>query len=73
MYHREPVSHSGAVVGGCLSVADNHESTIAPAYSIVREETPMLYCPICSTRLESRKCKLTCTACGYYMSCSDFY
>lgn len=34
---------------------------------------PMLYCPVCSKRLESRKCKLICEACGYYMSCSDFY
>jgi hypothetical protein len=34
---------------------------------------PMLYCPVCSKRLESRKCKLICESCGYYMSCSDFY
>lgn len=31
------------------------------------------YCPVCSRRLESRKCKLICTGCGYYMSCSDYY
>lgn len=36
-------------------------------------ENPMLYCPVCSERLESRKCKLICPSCGYYMSCSDFY
>ena len=34
---------------------------------------PMLYCPVCAQRLESRKCKLICEGCGYYMSCSDFY
>ena len=34
---------------------------------------PMLYCPVCSKRLESRRCKLICEGCGYYMSCSDFY
>jgi len=33
----------------------------------------MLYCPVCSTRLESRKCKLFCAQCGYYMSCADYY
>ena len=31
------------------------------------------YCPRCSARLEGRSCKLICPACGYYMSCSDFY
>jgi hypothetical protein len=34
---------------------------------------PMLYCPVCSTRLESQKCKLFCSQCGYYMSCADYY
>ncbi len=29
---------------------------------------PMLYCPLCSTRLDARKCKLICAGCGYYMS-----
>lgn len=31
------------------------------------------YCPVCSRALESRRCKLVCPSCGYYMSCSDFY
>jgi hypothetical protein len=34
---------------------------------------PMLYCPVCSRRLIARKCKLICDACGYYMSCADYY
>ena len=37
------------------------------------EEEPMLFCPVCSMRLESRKCKLFCERCGYYMSCADYY
>jgi hypothetical protein len=37
------------------------------------KDEPMLYCPVCSLRLESRKCKLFCTQCGYYMSCADYY
>jgi len=36
-------------------------------------DEPMLYCPVCSTRLTSRKCKLLCEKCGYYMSCADYY
>lgn len=31
------------------------------------------YCPVCSKRLESRRCKLICPVCGYYMSCADYY
>ena len=37
------------------------------------EDEPMLYCPVCSTRLSELKCKLLCTKCGYYMSCADYY
>jgi hypothetical protein len=36
-------------------------------------EEAMLYCPVCSMKLESRKCKLFCAKCGYYMSCADYY
>lgn len=38
-----------------------------------QEDEPMLYCPVCSTRLAERKCKLYCEECGYYMSCADYY
>src|SRR3984893_14668036 len=31
------------------------------------------FCPVCSQRLESRRCKLICVVCGYYMSCADYY
>ena len=31
------------------------------------------YCPVCSQRLEARRCKLVCRVCGYYMSCADYY
>jgi hypothetical protein len=37
------------------------------------QQEPMLYCPVCSTRLTARKCKLLCEKCGYYMSCADYY
>jgi hypothetical protein len=31
------------------------------------------FCPVCSQRLESGRCKLICNVCGYYMSCADYY
>jgi hypothetical protein len=37
------------------------------------QEDPSQYCPVCSQRLESRRCKLVCSVCGYYMSCADYY
>ena len=37
------------------------------------DQEPMLYCPVCATRLTPRKCKLICEKCGYYMSCADYY
>jgi len=43
-----------------------------PASSGLRGEDASRYCPVCSQRLESRRCKLICNLCGYYMSCSDY-
>jgi hypothetical protein len=37
------------------------------------EDEPMVYCPVCSSRLTELKCKLVCGKCGYYMSCADYY
>jgi hypothetical protein len=37
------------------------------------EQEAMLYCPVCSTRLSPRQCKLICANCDYYLSCSDYY
>jgi hypothetical protein len=52
-----------------VSVPDPQPS---PDSEAVINEEPMLYCPVCSTKLESRKCKLFCALCGYYMSCADY-
>jgi hypothetical protein len=40
---------------------------------VVCTEDPSRFCPVCSQRLESRRCKLICSVCGYYMSCADYY
>jgi hypothetical protein len=62
------------------SVAASEKQTPPPAESEAVESKPskdeaepMLYCPVCSSRLASRKCKLFCQTCGYYMSCADYY
>jgi hypothetical protein len=44
-----------------------------PPEPVKTEELAMLYCPVCSTRLTGRQCKLLCETCGYYMSCADYY
>ena len=47
-----------------------------PVPATVREPRhPERICPTCGSTLLERKCKLICpdAACGYYMSCADFY
>lgn len=58
-----------AIIGAFVNESDTQQRT-APKSS---EDEPMLYCPVCSTRLTPRKCKLICEQCGYYLSCADYY
>ncbi len=46
---------------------------IPGGFSLAPHEDVSRYCPVCSQRLESRRCKLICPVCGYYMSCADYY
>jgi hypothetical protein len=55
------------------SVPPERESQPEAEPSQAGECEPMLYCPVCSTRLAGLKCKLICERCGYYMSCADYY
>jgi hypothetical protein len=54
--------------------AEPPTGTLAASVSAAgTHEDPSRYCPVCSQRLESRRCKLVCGVCGYYMSCADYY
>jgi len=53
--------------------ADEAESLAGPGSPKPEPEIASAFCPSCSARLAQRSCKLICPACGYYMSCSDFY
>jgi hypothetical protein len=62
----------GAPFGPGSDRSHDREGVVA-GKSAKSEDEPMLYCPVCSTRLAERKCKLFCERCGYYMSCADYY
>ena len=47
--------------------------TVNPQQDSAPHEDPSRFCPVCSQRLTSRRCKLICTVCAYYMSCADYY
>lgn len=47
--------------------------TLEAQHSTSTDELAMLYCPVCSQRLQGHRCKLVCAHCGYYMSCADYY
>jgi hypothetical protein len=57
--------------------AEPAQAVVAPLQycqtPLASAEDPSRYCPVCSQRLESRRCKLICSVCGYYMSCADYY
>jgi len=63
-----PAAARGVVVG-----ASSQAGKLAKETSSYRQEDASRYCPLCSQRLESRRCKLICNVCGYYMSCADYY
>jgi hypothetical protein len=65
---------SGVFRAQTVPVLDSPNSVAAkPSEFPAADEDASRYCPVCSQRLESRRCKLICPVCGYYMSCADYY
>jgi len=78
-YNRGAVKHTGqqeialAAARGVVVGESGPSAQSASEASTHRQEDASRYCPVCSQRLESRRCKLICNVCGYYMSCADYY
>jgi hypothetical protein len=78
-YNREAVKYTGkqemtpAGVRDETAVGSANGVSAADKATVHGTEDASRYCPICSQRLESRRCKLICGVCGYYMSCADYY
>ena len=62
----------GDLRGAAAARSQATAADVEPAVAGILEDASR-YCPVCSQRLESRRCKLVCNACGYYMSCADYY
>lgn len=78
-YNRRAVRDAGKqemalrkVQGGAVVRSESTGSVAKPAESGEQEDASR-YCPVCSQQLESKRCKLICNTCGYYMSCADYY
>ena len=63
----------GEVRGAAVARSQRTSAAAKPAAAGGQQEDASRYCPVCSQRLESRRCKLICGVCGYYMSCADYY
>jgi|GEM_PF-546592 rubredoxin len=78
-YNRKAVKDTGkqelAPAAARGVVVENASQPLEPASGATShlQEDASRYCPVCSQRLESRRCKLVCKVCGYYMSCADYY
>lgn len=70
------VEHAVKQIPAWTKAEESRDSAARPAARTEASaggEDASRFCPVCSQRLESRRCKLICQVCGYYMSCADYY
>ena len=48
------------------------DENLVPSATVADTGFPVQFCPVCSKRLESWRCKMVCPRCAYFMSCSEF-
>ncbi|HXM97811.1 MAG TPA: hypothetical protein VN982_04995 [Candidatus Dormibacteraeota bacterium] len=72
-YKRSGAVPFGTTVSRAETLVQALDSDAEELPAVVNTEDVSRYCPVCSQRLESRRCKLVCGVCGYYMSCADYY
>jgi hypothetical protein len=70
--HHEPGGDKAATAEPARTGPAEKSTASHVPVTAVREDASR-FCPVCSQRLESRRCKLICNVCGYYMSCADYY
>ena len=73
----EVIERTYSAAGTASAAGLESVDSAKPRESNVAAQPPLedasRFCPVCSQRLESRRCKLICNVCGYYMSCADYY
>ena len=69
---RDNLPASAATSESSSPVFDDVHHSVIPAVSTVNTHHSV-HCPNCSSRLQEHRCKLVCQACGYYLSCADYY
>jgi rubrerythrin len=67
MLHLEPIEQADTIQEPVASDELSDDKKFAEL-----NEQPAQFCPLCSAKLESRRCKMVCPRCGYFMSCSEF-